>query len=111
MVHRNSTCRYGNASRPAHATGERTRPRVLPTGALAGWRCASDSTKQCRYFSNASRAVLGLGLVEYSKPRFSPVPGKSQAGQCAIARRGATSFCFLPSSEKMVGKKQHLFRA
>ena len=28
---------------------ERTRPRVLPTGALAGWRCVSGISKRCRY--------------------------------------------------------------
>jgi len=98
MVHRNSTCRRENASGPAHANGERTRPRVLPTGALAGWRCASNTTEQCLYFSDASvwlagrqplrararalptrlhviRPVPGLGLVEYIVPVFSPAPG------------------------------------
>src|SRR5882724_9566667 len=54
---------------------------------------------------------LGLGLVEYIRPLFSPVPGKSKDGKCAIARRGATSFCFLPPLEKIVGKKQHLIGA
>src|SRR5882724_906491 len=54
---------------------------------------------------------LGLGLVEYIRPLFSPVPGKSKDGKCAIARRGATSFCFLPPLEKNVGKKQHLIGA
>ena len=43
-----------------------------------------------------TRAPLGLGRVEYSLPLFSPIPGKSQTGKCAIARRGAASFCFLP---------------
>ena len=123
MVHRNTRC----AGSPSHATGERARPRVPPTVALAGWRCASDSTERCRYFSDASvwlagrqplhararalparlhdsRAVLGLGLVDYIMPAFSPAPGKSQTGKCALARRGATSFCFLPPSGKMWSK-------
>src|SRR5882724_3699481 len=53
---------------------------------------------------------LGLGPVEYSKALFSPVPGKSQTGKCAIARRGATSFCFLPPLEKC-GQKTALVRS
>ena len=102
MVHRNSTCSYGSENGPAPATGERTRPRVLPTGALADWRCASATTKRL-YFSDASRVPSGWGWVEYSMPLFSPVPGKSQTGKCAIARRGAASFCFLTFSEKIGG--------
>src|SRR5882724_3471635 len=38
---------------------------------------------------------LGLGLVEYSVPHFSPLPGKSKIGKCAIVRRGAASFRLL----------------
>src|SRR5882724_6807129 len=54
---------------------------------------------------------LGLGLVEYRLPLFSPVPGKSKNGKCAIVRRGAASFCFLPPWKFFAGKKQHLFGA
>jgi hypothetical protein len=32
----------------AKGNGGRTRPRVLPTGALAGWRCVAGFTKRCR---------------------------------------------------------------
>src|SRR5882724_3116363 len=53
---------------------------------------------------------LGLGLVEYFISAFSPAPEKSQTGKCAIARCGATSFCFYPSGKNVV-KKQHLFES
>src|SRR5882724_6366449 len=57
------------------------------------------------------RAPLGLGLVEYIMPVFSPAPRKIETGKCAIARCGATSFCFLPLGIFLVVKKQHLFRS
>src|SRR5882724_12206409 len=52
---------------------------------------------------------LGLGLVEYSVPHFSPLPGKSKIGKCAMARCGAISFCFLPPWKKC-GQKTTLVR-
>src|SRR5882724_12960995 len=42
---------------------------------------------------------LGLGLLEYIMLVFSPAPGKSKVGKCAIARCGATSFCFFTPLE------------
>src|SRR5882724_12127880 len=80
---------------------ERLRP-VLP-------RCNGSTPITPQLQPSHASPPLGLGLVEYSTPRFSPVPGKSQTGKCAIARRGAISFRFLPSLEKNVVEKQHLF--
>src|SRR5882724_6399556 len=110
MVHRNSICKGARLGGPAHAVParneaevneERTRPRVLPTGAPAGWRCASNPTERCLCFSDASvwlarrqplhtraralpirphatRSALGLGLVEYISPDFSPASPENQ---------------------------------
>src|SRR5882724_8873512 len=91
----------------------RTAPAPLPRGS-SGYQpdpLGNLPSERPRPANRRTRAPLGLGPVEYSKPFFSPAPGKSQAGKCALARCGATSFCFLPTLEKIAGKKQHLFRS
>src|SRR5882724_10154970 len=76
----------------------RTAPAPLPRVARATsptrWATcpAEDRDRQ----TGVPARPLGLGPVEYNLPLFSPVPGKSQTGKCAMVRCGATSFCFLP---------------
>src|SRR5882724_10989879 len=90
----------------------RTAPAPLPRVARATsptrWATCPAEDRD-RQIGVPARA-LGLGPVEYLQPLFSPAPGKSQTGKCAIERRGATSFGFLTSLKKNVVKKQHLYR-
>src|SRR5882724_13467462 len=102
MVNENRMVEWGS-------TGGDLRPAEHLRPELSQCNGSTPITPQLQH-SNPS-PPLGLGLVEYILPLFSPVPGKSKDGKCAIARRGATSFCFVPTLGKIVGKKQHLFGA
>src|SRR5882724_7044585 len=87
MVNENRMVEWGS-------TGGDLRPAEHLRPELSRCNGSTPITPQLQH-SNPS-PPLGLGLVEYILPLFSPVPGKSKNGKCAIARRGAASFCFYP---------------
>jgi len=104
-----------------HADAEVRAPRPLPMGSARALACrqpapspvgvARPTPPNGSTFPTPPARPSGWGQLSTTCPAFHPVPGISQTGKCALARRGATSFCFLPPFGKIAGKKQHLFGA
>src|SRR5882724_9521778 len=77
-----------------------------------GWRGANHCTRgRARSPPDCTTPApySGWGWLITSCPLFHPPPENRKLGNATLARRGATSFCFLPLSGKNVVKKQHLF--